>query len=165
MQGTGGAENERAVIEERSALDSILDQDLEFFEFLNDLNDLEDDYLTNAPWGDGEVDEGNEEDGWGWDQEYEHDRIQGALDELEFRKELEALKIPEPVPAIAYVKKPIPAKLRWAVFRRDGYRCVKCGCDEDLTADHIHPEVKGGRTGIGNLQTLCRPCNSKKGAR
>ena len=64
-----------------------------------------------------------------------------------------------------YIKKPIPAELRWAVFRRDKYRCVECGYDADLTADHIHPEVKGGRTGIDNLQTLCRRCNSKKGAR
>ena len=68
-------------------------------------------------------------------------------------------------PDIPYQKKPIPAELRWAVFRRDGYRCVHCGYDADLTADHIEPEVKGGRTGIDNLQTLCRPCNSKKGAR
>lgn len=63
-----------------------------------------------------------------------------------------------------YKKKPIPAKLRWAVFKRDGYCCRSCGSDEDLTADHMHPEARGGETILENLQTLCRTCNSRKGA-
>jgi hypothetical protein len=62
-----------------------------------------------------------------------------------------------------YTKKPISGKLRWAVFRRDGYRCILCGSDEDLTADHIIAEVRGGPTALENLQTLCRCCNAKKG--
>lgn len=64
-----------------------------------------------------------------------------------------------------YVKKPIPSKLRWQIFRRDNYRCVHCRANEDLTVDHIYPEVLGGPATPSNLQTLCRPCNSKKGAR
>lgn len=59
---------------------------------------------------------------------------------------------------------PIPAWLRWKVFRRDHYRCVKCGRHWDLTADHIIAFSNGGQTTIENLQTLCRWCNSQKGA-
>jgi len=65
----------------------------------------------------------------------------------------------------AHVRKPISAKLRWAVFQRDGYQCRKCGSREDLTADHIDADILGGETSIDNLQTLCRPCNCSKGAR
>lgn len=61
-----------------------------------------------------------------------------------------------------YQKAKISQKLRWAVFRRDGYRCAFCGSDDDLTVDHVIPEVAGGTAVLGNLQTLCRPCNSKK---
>jgi 5-methylcytosine-specific restriction endonuclease McrA len=63
-----------------------------------------------------------------------------------------------------YRKQSIPAKVRWAVFRKDAYRCVICGSDEDLTADHIHAEARGGKATFENLQTLCRRCNAKKGA-
>lgn len=49
------------------------------------------------------------------------------------------------------------------VFERDGYRCVICGTWKDLTIDHIVPKSKGGTNDPGNLQTMCRICNSKKG--
>lgn len=68
---------------------------------------------------------------------------------------------PEPV----YEKRPIPAGLRRKVFERDGYRCVTCGDWHDLSCDHIIPESKGGPATFENLQTLCRSCNSSKGAR
>lgn len=58
----------------------------------------------------------------------------------------------------------ISGKKRWAVFKRDGYACVACGADSDLTIDHIHPQSKGGGNQFDNLQTLCRKCNTKKGA-
>lgn len=35
----------------------------------------------------------------------------------------------------------------------------------DLTLDHIQPIHYGGENKIGNLQTLCRSCNSKKGTK
>lgn len=34
-----------------------------------------------------------------------------------------------------------------------------------LSIDHIHPERHGGTLDEDNLQTLCRPCNSRKGSR
>lgn len=66
---------------------------------------------------------------------------------------------------VARRKAVIPTTLRWAIFRRDGYQCRACGAPDDLTADHIIPEVKGGVAVLENLQTLCRSCNSKKGCR
>jgi hypothetical protein len=62
------------------------------------------------------------------------------------------------------IKEPIPSKLRWEVFKRDGYRCLECDSKHDLTADHILAESRGGPATLENLQTLCRPCNSRKGA-
>jgi hypothetical protein len=68
-------------------------------------------------------------------------------------------------PRKAKTKKPIPNGLRKQVFERDAYRCVSCGSWHDLQADHIIPESKGGPTTLENLQTMCRPCNVRKGAR
>ena len=62
----------------------------------------------------------------------------------------------------------IPLKDRWAVLKRDNYRCAKCGATPssdhqvELEVDHIAPVAKGGRNEIGNLQTLCRKCNQGK---
>jgi len=55
--------------------------------------------------------------------------------------------------------------LRLAVFERDGFRCVYCGCDVsmDPQCDHIHPISRGGANSVENLATACRPCNSSKG--
>jgi 5-methylcytosine-specific restriction endonuclease McrA len=63
------------------------------------------------------------------------------------------------------VKKKIPPKLRKQVWERDAYRCRQCGTHVDLAVDHIHPESAGGETVLENLQTLCTPCNVKKGKR
>ena len=54
-------------------------------------------------------------------------------------------------------------RIRFAIYKRDGYRCRKCGRKtNDLEIDHILPISKGGKTCIDNLQTLCRSCNSAK---
>jgi hypothetical protein len=110
----------------------------------------------DQPFGAGEAE--SDDEPW-WDEteawEYENDRRIEAE-----QKAREAVLRARP-----YVKKPISSRLRWRVFRRDGYRCLFCGSLEDLTADHIIAEVNGGPTEFENLQTLCRPCNSKKGAR
>lgn len=59
----------------------------------------------------------------------------------------------------------IPARLREAVYARDGYQCLHCGSTEQLSLDHIYPYSMGGADTLENLQTLCRSCNSRKGAR
>lgn len=46
--------------------------------------------------------------------------------------------------------------------------CADCGKAltwDDFTVDHIIAYAKGGKTRLRNAQLLCRPCNSRKGAR
>ena len=52
---------------------------------------------------------------------------------------------------------------RNAIFKRDGYRCRRCGSYEQLSIDHIVPRSKGGTDDLRNLQTLCHSCNARKG--
>lgn len=61
-----------------------------------------------------------------------------------------------------YKRPPLPRSLIKQVFERDAYRCQHCDGWIDLCVDHIHPYSKGGTSELDNLQTLCRPCNSKK---
>jgi len=66
--------------------------------------------------------------------------------------------------AIIVKRQFITEKLRNAIFERDGCKCVKCASQHDLTVDHIVAFTRGGSTLEENLQTLCRSCNSQKGA-
>ena len=51
-------------------------------------------------------------------------------------------------------------KMRFSIYKRDGYRCKKCGRKtDDLEVDHIFPISKGGKSTYDNLQTLCHRCN------
>lgn len=59
----------------------------------------------------------------------------------------------------------IPDALRLAVYERDGFTCLHCGSVQNLSLDHIHPYSRGGLDVLDNLQTLCRSCNSRKGAK
>lgn len=61
----------------------------------------------------------------------------------------------------------IPRELREKVYRRDKHKCKGCGTKnkKSLTIDHIHPYSHGGKDVLSNFQTLCRSCNSKKGAK
>lgn len=59
----------------------------------------------------------------------------------------------------------IPAEQRQRIYGRDGNACLICGATEDLTLDHIYPWSLGGPDTDENLRTLCRPCNSSKGAK
>lgn len=46
-----------------------------------------------------------------------------------------------------------------------GAKCKLCNAVENLTIDHIMPRSKGGTDEFGNLQILCKTCNSRKGAK
>jgi len=59
----------------------------------------------------------------------------------------------------------LPLEVRYSVYKRDGFECLACGVRGNLTIDHVIPQSKGGSDDESNLQTLCRPCNSRKGAR
>lgn len=57
-------------------------------------------------------------------------------------------------------------RMRFAIYKRDGNRCRKCGRrTNDLEIDHILPISKGGKSTMDNLQTLCKRCNLEKGSR
>ena len=68
-------------------------------------------------------------------------------------------------------KHKVSVRLRYAILKRDDYRCQLCGDSPALTkgtaleVDHIHPFSQGGKTTEDNLRTLCRRCNQGKGAR
>jgi len=59
-------------------------------------------------------------------------------------------------------------KKRFAILKRDGYRCQLCGTSAtsgaQLEVDHKTPLAAGGDHRDGNLWTLCRACNQGKGA-
>lgn len=51
-----------------------------------------------------------------------------------------------------------------AICERQGGLCAACGLQKKLTRDHIFPLSKGGSDYATNIQGLCGPCNSRKGA-
>lgn len=56
-------------------------------------------------------------------------------------------------------------KLRFEVFKRDGFCCGYCGRrppDVVLEVDHITPVCKGGKDKLSNLLTSCFDCNRGK---
>lgn len=58
-----------------------------------------------------------------------------------------------------------PAFTRFNVFLRDKFTCQYCGCQEELTFDHVTPRSKGGTTTWKNVVAACSPCNLKKGGK
>jgi len=40
--------------------------------------------------------------------------------------------------------------------------CLSCGSDVALALDHVVPISKGGPNVVGNIQVLCKSCNSSK---
>jgi predicted RNase H-like nuclease (RuvC/YqgF family) len=55
--------------------------------------------------------------------------------------------------------------LRKTVLKRDKYKCVYCGSEEDLQVDHKIPRKYGGSDNISNLVTACKRCNIEKNAK
>lgn len=45
------------------------------------------------------------------------------------------------------------------------HRCIRCFRINNLTRDHIIPLSMGGSDYIGNIQPLCKKCNSSKGVK
>ena len=63
------------------------------------------------------------------------------------------------------VLKVVTKKMRNEVMKRDGHCCRRCGSIFQLEVDHVNAKSKGGVNQLANLQSLCRPCNQRKGAR
>jgi hypothetical protein len=62
-------------------------------------------------------------------------------------------------------KMAISKKLRFEVFKRDGFKCGYCGKEPPnvmLEIDHIDPKSKGGKDDINNYLTACFACNRGK---
>lgn len=58
----------------------------------------------------------------------------------------------------------VTARVKQKIFARDGHKCVACGSGPPLEVDHIIPVSLGGSGDETNLQSLCRPCNRRKGS-
>jgi len=59
----------------------------------------------------------------------------------------------------------ISKKIRFEVFKRDGFMCAYCGRTPPtvtLEVDHVDPKSKGGKDDINNLITACFDCNRGK---
>lgn len=59
----------------------------------------------------------------------------------------------------------ISKKIRFEVFKRDGFQCAYCGKSPPevlLEIDHIKPKSKKGKDDINNLITACFDCNRGK---
>ncbi len=62
----------------------------------------------------------------------------------------------------------VPALTREMLFARDRFVCAYCGARHrasELTAEHVHPQSRGGRETWTNLVSACKPCNLRKGDR
>jgi hypothetical protein len=69
---------------------------------------------------------------------------------------------------MATQRKAISKKVRFEVFKRDGFKCQYCGAcapEAILEVDHINPISKGGDNDLMNLITSCKPCNAGKSDR
>lgn len=66
-------------------------------------------------------------------------------------------------------RSPLPPSVRFAILKRDAYRCRLCGAAARdgahirLEVDHITPRAEGGANDECNLWTLCLNCNRGKG--
>jgi len=66
------------------------------------------------------------------------------------------------------IRKSISKKVRFEVFKRDGFTCQYCGNHPPaviLEPDHIDPVANGGTNRMDNLVTSCFDCNRGKAAR
>lgn len=65
-------------------------------------------------------------------------------------------------------RKGLSKRIRFEVFKRDGFECNYCGAHPPgvlLHVDHIVAVANGGENDMDNLVTACESCNQGKGAR
>lgn len=64
-------------------------------------------------------------------------------------------------------RKWLSKRVRFEIFKRDGFRCIYCGAtpmQAALVADHVVPVAAGGASDPANLVTACVDCNGGKAA-
>ena len=59
------------------------------------------------------------------------------------------------------ISRSIPAKLKHAVWQRDGGKCTQCRSRRNLNLDHVVPFAVQGPTTVENLRILCFHCNQR----
>jgi len=62
-------------------------------------------------------------------------------------------------------RKPLSKRIRFEIFKRDGFTCIYCGSKPPsviLEVDHILAYSKGGKDSMDNLATSCFECNRGK---
>lgn len=62
-------------------------------------------------------------------------------------------------------RRALSVRVRFEVFKRDGFRCRYCGAgalDDPLEIDHVIPVSEDGTNDPANLVTACWACNSGK---
>lgn len=71
---------------------------------------------------------------------------------------------------VSRFKKLKTGEMKWADADQDAKKmmlgeraCVYCGCESDLSMDHIIPKVRGGPDIPANIIPACKSCNSSKG--
>lgn len=96
----------------------------------------------------------------------------GPPDKREVRNRYVRRDDPEKAETIAALRRgfgqrrAIPAKARFRVLERCGFKCVYCGrpaTEVPLVIDHVVPVVAGGSDDEANLAAACRDCNAGKG--
>lgn len=69
-------------------------------------------------------------------------------------------------PILEYASTKNICKLRFEIFKRDGFRCRYCGREAgegvELRVDHVDPKSNGGSNEPSNLVTACHECNAGK---
>lgn len=102
---------------------------------------------------------------------------QGKVEVIDFYdREIRGVTITFKLPSILRLLKLVKVKRanqevrfsRANIYLRDKYTCQYCGYKhpaEDLTFDHVIPQVQGGETTWENIVTACLSCNNKKGGR
>ena len=102
---------------------------------------------------------------------------QGKVEVIDFHeREIRGVSITFRLPSVLRLLK--LAKIRRAnrevrfsrlnIYQRDKYSCQYCGrrhAAEELTFDHVVPQVQGGQATWENIVTACLACNNRKGGR